>query len=188
MANDLVVTLGARLDQFASDMELSGRRYRRQCGVERSEQSFASLDPGINMASLSTAIVAGVAGFSALLAAVTALNIGLDDMAKQAERVGLSAERFQQLQFGAAALGVSSKQFGADMEAFTTNAQKAVTTTNDLKRVMDANGVSVTNAAGKLKDVNTLVPAPPGRHRSKRAPSISGQRYRWVNSSGCRKK
>ena len=154
MANDLVVTLGARLDQFASDMNQAGDI--ADSAVSKIEQSFANLNPGINMASLSTAIAAGVVGFSALLAAVTALNIGLDDMAKQAERVGLSVERFQQLQFGAAALGISSKQFGADMEAFTTNAQKAVTTTNDLKRVMDANGVSVTNAAGKLKDVNTL--------------------------------
>ena len=154
MANDLVVTLGARLDQFASDMDQAGNI--ADSTVSRIEQSFANLNPGINLSSLSTLAVGAVAGFSALLAYVASLNKGLDDMAKQSERVGLSLERFQQLKFGAAALGVGAGAFGTDMEAFTTNAQKALTTTNDLKRVMEANGVAIADANGKLKTTDDL--------------------------------
>lgn len=168
MANDLVVNLGARLDQFSADMDQAGNI--ADSTVAKIEQSFARLNPGINLSGLTTLAAGAAAGFSALLALVASLNSGLADMAKQAERVGLSLERFQQLKFGAAALGVGDAKFGADMEAFAGNAQVALSKANDLKRVFDANGVSITNANGKLKETNDLF-----EHAVdiiKRAPSI----------------
>jgi len=157
MANDLVVNLGARLDQFSADMNQAGDI--ADGAVSKIERSFASLNPGINMSGLAALTAGAVAGFGALMGLVASLNSGLDDMAKQAERVGLSFERFQQLKFGAAAIGIGDKAFGADMEAFTTNAQAALSKVNDLKRVFDANNVSITTANGKLKETNALFEA-----------------------------
>ena len=157
MANDLVVTLGARLDQFAADLDQAGNM--ADGAVSKIEKSFAGLNPGINLAGLGALAAGAVAGFGALMAIVTSLNNGLAEMAKQADRVGLSYERFQQLKFGAAAIGIGDRNFGADMEAFTLNAQKALSTGNDLKRVFEANGVAITDNNGKLKQTNVLFEA-----------------------------
>lgn len=50
MANDLVVNLGARLDQFQSDMSQAGDI--ADSAVGRIENSFSKLNPGINVAGL----------------------------------------------------------------------------------------------------------------------------------------
>ena len=46
MANDLVVQLGARLDQFAADMDQAGNM--ADSAISRIEDSFANLNPGIS--------------------------------------------------------------------------------------------------------------------------------------------
>lgn len=166
MANDLVVNLGARLDQFQSDMSQAGDI--ADSAVGRIERSFSSLNPGINVGGL-TAIVAGAAaGFSALLAIVASLNKGLDEMARQAERVGLSTKRFQELQFAGSALGV--KDTGGQLEEFARNAQNALSRVNDLKRVFDANNVAITDGNGKIRDMSKLLDS--AFDIVKRAPSI----------------
>lgn len=166
MANDLVVGLGARLDQFQSDMNQAGDIADN--AVSKIESSFSKLNPGINVGGL-TAIVAGAtAGFSALLAIVASLNQGLDEMAKQAERVGISTKRFQELQFAGSALGV--KDTGGQLESFAQNAQNALSRVNDLKRVFDANNVSIADSNGKIRDMSKLLDA--AFDIVKRAPSI----------------
>lgn len=166
MANDLVVNLGARLDQFQADMNQAGDI--ADSAVGRIESSFSKLNPGINVGGL-TAIVAGAAaGFSALLAIVASLNKGLDEMARQAERVGISTKRFQELQFAGSALGV--KDTGGQLEEFAKNAQNALSRVNDLKRVFDANNVAITDGNGKIRDMSKLLDS--AFDIVKRAPSI----------------
>ena len=167
MANDLVVNLGARLDQFQSDMNQAGDI--ADSAVGRIEKSFSSLNPGINVAGLTAVVAGAAAGFTALLGIVASLNKGLDEMAKQAERVGLSTQRFQQLQFAGSALGV--KDTGGQLEAFAQNAQNALSRVNDLKRVFDANNVAITDSNGKIRDMSKLLDA--AFDIVRRAPSIA---------------
>jgi hypothetical protein len=166
MANDLVVNLGARLDQFQSDMSQAGDIADNAVG--RIENSFSKLNPGINVAGLTAVVVGAAAGFTALLGIVASLNKGLDEMARQAERVGLSTKRFQELQFAGSALGV--KDTGGQLEAFAQNAQNALSRVNDLKRVFDANNVAITDGNGKIRDMSKLLDA--AFDIVKRAPSI----------------
>ncbi|UWU89609.1 hypothetical protein [Bradyrhizobium sp. CB1015] len=100
MANDLVVQLGAKLDQFQSDLNQAGDM--ADSAVSRIEQSFANLNPGLGgFASLGTA-AAGVTGLiGGLLATLTKVNSELAELQKNAEFTGLTAERFQQIQFAA---------------------------------------------------------------------------------------
>jgi hypothetical protein len=73
MSNDLVVQLGAKLDQFASDMNQAGDM--ADSAVSRIEQSFASINPtagGFASLGVAAAGVTGVVG--GLLAALTKVN------------------------------------------------------------------------------------------------------------------
>ncbi|MCP1915697.1 hypothetical protein J2R96_008177 [Bradyrhizobium elkanii] len=168
MSNDLVVQLGAKLDQFQSDMNQAGNM--ADDAVSRIEDSFASLNPGINLTSMDAAFALITGGTSAALAFTVALNKSLSDTAAQAERAGLSLERIQQLQFGANAIGVGDKDFSSSLENFVTNLQNAKSKSNDLLRVFQANGVAITDSNGKLVDTNTLLTK--AVDVIKRAPSI----------------
>lgn len=168
MANDLVVQLGAKLDQFQSDMNAAGDT--ADSTVSRIEQSFANLNPGINFSSFSAAIVAGAAGVAGLVALVAALNESLAEMAKTAERVGLSFSRFQELKFGANSIGIDDTDFSSSLDSFASKLEDAKSKANDLKRVFDANGISITDGNGKLKDANDLLTK--AFDLIKRAPSI----------------
>lgn len=167
MANDLVVNIGAKLDKFSADMDQAGDI--ADSAVSRIERSFANLNPGINVGSLTTIIAGATAGFTALLATVGSLNKGLSDMADQAQRIGISAQRFQELQFAASSLGV--KNTGDQLESFSQNAQNALSRVNDLKRVFDANNVALTDSNGKIRDMGKLLDA--AFDIVKRAPTIA---------------
>jgi hypothetical protein len=168
MSNDLVVALGAKLDQFAADMNQAGDI--ADSTVSKIESSFAGLNPGVNFSTLGTAIVAGGVAVSGLIALVAALNNSLSDMAKTAERVGLSFGRFQQLKFGAAAIGIDDKDFNSSLDSFASKLNDSKSKANDLTRVFVANGVALTDANGKLKDTNELLTK--AFDIIKRAPSI----------------
>lgn len=167
MANDLVVNIGAKLDKFSADMDQAGDIADNAVG--RIERSFANLNPGVSLGSLTAVVAGAAAGFTALLGIVGSLNKGLSDMADQAQRIGISAQRFQELQFAGSSLGV--KNTGDQLESFSQNVQSALTRVNDLKRVFDANGQSITDGNGKIRDMAKLLDT--AFDIVKRAPSIS---------------
>lgn len=170
MANDLVVQLGAKLDQFQSDMNAAGDV--ADSTVSRIEQSFANLNPGINFSSFSAAIVAGAVGVTGLVALVATLNESLAEMAKTAERVGLSFSRFQELKFGANSIGISDSDFSSSLDTFASKLQDAKSKANDLTRVFQAQPIpiAIKDANGNLKDTNDLLTK--AFDLIKRAPSI----------------
>src|SRR4051812_11778892 len=112
MANDLVVQLGAKLDQFAADMNQAGDM--ADSAVSRIEGAFANLNPGISFSGFATVATGAVAGVTALLTVLQKVNSELADIAKNAEYVGVSVERFQSLQFAATQGGVGSDQATTD--------------------------------------------------------------------------
>lgn len=168
MANDLVVQLGAKLDQFAADMNQAGEM--ADSAVSRVESSFASLNPGINTSNIAAGLVIAGGAAAAVITLVAALNKSLADTAMAAERAGLSFERIQQLKFGASAIGVGESDFSGSLDKFVSNLQDAKSKSNDLLRVFQANGVAITDGNGKLRDTNELI----GKAVDiiKRAPSI----------------
>lgn len=155
MANDLVVRVGARLDDYEAALDRAGSL--ADDAVSSIEQKFSSINPAAIFSNIGTAVAIGAASIPALIALVAQLNKGLDDLAKTAERVGLSLQRFQELQFAANASGVSSANFGTSLESFSQNITTAQFKVNDLKRVFDANGVSIKDGNDKLKDTDTLL-------------------------------
>ncbi|MCP3400238.1 hypothetical protein [Bradyrhizobium sp. CCGB20] len=156
MSNDLVVQLGAKLDQFQSDMNQAGDI--ADSAVSRIEQSFASLNPGLGgFASLGTA-AAGVTGLiGGLLAALTKVNSELADLQKNAEFTGLTAERFQQIQFAAGQGGVSSQDSVTDLRKVASLLADAKENENSLTRLLDANNIKYKDRNGQVISLNQLL-------------------------------
>jgi hypothetical protein len=153
MSNDLVVQLGAKLDQFTSDMNQAGDI--ADSAVSRIEQSFASLNPTLGgfAAGFSVASV-GAAG---LLAYVVSLNKGLADMQKTAEQVGLTLADFQGVQFGGQVAGLSTDQVNAGLEKSAQLLNDASRNSNSLSKELNANGISIKNSNGQLITQNQLL-------------------------------
>ncbi|MCK1322770.1 hypothetical protein IVA94_18085 [Bradyrhizobium sp. 156] len=156
MANDLVVQLGAKLDQFASDMNQAGDM--ADSAVSRIEQSFANLNPTAGgFASLGTA-AAGVTGLvGGLLAALTQVNSQLADLQKNAEFTGLTAERFQKIQFAAGQGGVSSEDSVNDLRKVASLLSDAKENENSLTKLLDANNIKYKDRNGQVISLNQLL-------------------------------
>ncbi|MGY3082378.1 hypothetical protein ACVWZZ_008786 [Bradyrhizobium sp. LM6.10] len=156
MSNDLVVQLGAKLDQFASDMNQAGDM--ADSAVSRIEQSFASINPTAGgFASLGVA-AAGVTGLvGGLLAALTKVNSELADLQKNAEYTGLTAERFQQIQFAAGQGGVSSENSVNDLRKVASLLSDAKENENSLTKLLDANNIKYKDRNGQVISLNQLL-------------------------------
>lgn len=155
MANDLVVQLGAKLDQFASDMNQAGDI--ADSAVSRIENSFSSLNPGLGLSGLGGIATGAVAGVAALLTALQSVNSELADIAKNAEYAGVSVERFQQLQFAATQGGVSSAQATTDLKNVARLLADAKENENSLTKLLDTNNIKYTDRNDDVIGLNKLL-------------------------------
>jgi hypothetical protein len=156
MANDLVVQLGAKLDQFAKDMDQAGNM--ADDAVSRIESSFASLNPTMGgFAPLGTA-AAGVTGaVGVLLTALAHVNSEMADLQRNAEFVGVTAERFQRIQFAAGQGGVSSSESVTDLRKVASLLSDAKENENSLTRLLEANNIKYKDRNGHVITLNQLL-------------------------------
>jgi hypothetical protein len=156
MSDDLVVQLGARLDKFAADMNQAGDI--ADGAINRIEQSFASLNPGAGGFAALGVGVAGVTGLiGGLLTAITKVNSELADLQKNAQFTGLTAERFQQIQFSAGQGGVSSEESVADLRKVASLLADAKENENSLTKLLDANNIKYKDRNKQVIDLNQLL-------------------------------
>jgi hypothetical protein len=155
MANDLVVQLGAKLDQFAADMNTAGDM--ADSAISRIESSFASLNPGASFAGLGTIATGAAASIAVLLTALQHVNSELADISKNAEYVGVSVERFQSLQFAATQGGVSSGQAVNDLRNVARLLADAKENENSLTKLLDANNIKYEDRNGDIIGTNKLL-------------------------------
>jgi hypothetical protein len=140
MANDLVVQLGAKLDQFASDMNQAGDM--ADSAVSRIESSFAGLNPGIGLSGLAGIATGAVAAVGVLLTALQKINSELADISKNAEFAGVSTDRLQQIQFAASQKGgISPDQSAADLRNVAGLLADAKQNENSLTKLLDQNNI-----------------------------------------------
>lgn len=156
MANDLVVQLGAKLDQFAADMNQAGDM--ADSAVSRIESRFASLNPGLGGFSNFGTIMTGAAGAAAgLLAILEGVNKTFADIAKNAEYTGLTLERFQQVKFAAQVGGVGDAQATADLRNVARLLADAKENENSLTKLLDANNIKYKDRNDKIISTNQLL-------------------------------
>jgi hypothetical protein len=153
MANDLVVNLGARLDQFSRDMDQAGDI--ADGAVSKIEKSFAGLNPGINLSALAGG--GALAALTGLFAALQSINSELADLAKNAEYAGVSIQRFQELRFAATQGGVSSEAASADLRNVAKLLADAKENENSLTKLLDTNNIKYKDRNGEVIKLNQML-------------------------------
>jgi TP901 family phage tail tape measure protein len=78
----------------------------------------------------------------------------LDGIGKAADRIGITVEQVQRLGFAAEQSGSSQAEMTGALETMTARLAEAARGSGRAKTVLDAYGISATNAQGKVKDAN----------------------------------
>jgi len=92
-----------------------------------------------------------------LLAALTKVNSELADLQKNAEYTGLTAERFQQIQFAAGQGGVSSQESVNDLRKVASLLADAKENENSLTKLLDANNIKYKDRNSQVISLNQLL-------------------------------
>jgi hypothetical protein len=156
VANDLVVQLGAKLDQFSKDMNQAGDIADQ--AVSDIESKFASLNPSIGgFASLGIAAASVTGAVTTLLTALAHVNSELADLQRNATFVGVTTDRFQRIQFAAGQGGVSSSDSVDDLRKVASLLADAKQNENSLTRLLDANNIKYKDRNGQVITLNQLL-------------------------------
>ncbi len=129
--------------------------------VDRSERGVYRLGSSMDRAAnLTGRLAAGAAALAGLGVAVQSIRNIVEEssrLAKNADKVGLLTDEFQRLQFGFALAGVEAASFTTAMEQFNRRLTEAQTGTGNLKKILDANNISLFDSQGNMKSVNTML-------------------------------
>ncbi|WP_316197082.1 hypothetical protein [Bradyrhizobium sp. SZCCHNS3053] len=94
-----------------------------------------------------------------MLAGLKAVNSELANIGKEADYVGQTTERFQQIKFGATQGGVSSSDASADLKHVADLLADAKTNENSLTKILDANNIKYRDRNGAIMDMNGFLKA-----------------------------
>lgn len=156
MSNDLVVQLGAKLDQFQSDMNQAGDM--ADSAISKIEDSFANLNPGLGGFSALGLSITGITGsVGALLTALSSVNGELAQIQKSAAFSNISTDRFQQIQFAAGQGGVSNSQSSTDLANVSKLLADAKYNENSLTKILDENNIKYKDRNGQIISLNQLL-------------------------------
>lgn len=173
----LFVQLEARVNQFEKNMakaerkgtktyqslERGSRRTSRRMegdmnrstrAINRALQSTTTQVTLFSKAFAAAFVGAGLTGFTASVRRSVA---ELSEMAKVIDRVGLSSDVFQELQYGFELAGVAQNDFVTGMEQFTRRIGEASMGTGRLRDILDANGVALRDQNGQMRSNEDLL-------------------------------
>lgn len=156
MANDLVVQLGAKLDQFQSDMNQAGDI--ADAAVSRVERSFANLNPTLGgFASLGTSVTAAVGAVAGLVAGLASVNSELAQVAQAAKYLSTTTDEVQKLKFAASTQGIGGSDAIANLESVGKLLNDALVNENSLTKLLDKNSIQYKDQTGHLISINQLL-------------------------------
>lgn len=192
MSNDLVVQLGAKPDQFQSDMNQAGDI--ADAAVSRIEQQFTNLNPRLDGFSALGLSITGVTGsVGALLTALASVNGELAQIQKSAAFSNISTDRFQQIQFAAGQGDVDNKQSAADLANVSKLLADAKYNENSLTKLLDENNIKNEDrndqiiSLNQLLTIRTPVLGPPDLKHHPTATGAGARVLRWGDTLGLRK-
>lgn len=151
----LVAALEARLTKFESQLKEAGTIADRE--VSKIEGRFNKLNP--NSSFLAGFAKAAVGAFTLERAISTVINT-IEKVAKTgdvADRIGISAEALQELQYALKLSGGEADQAGPAMERFSVNLSKAAAGGGSLAKFLRDNGVALQGQNGQLRSTAELL-------------------------------
>lgn len=128
-------------------------------GFDVDEQKLDGLDDALNdvKGTLGAMAAAGAAASGILFGLAQQTASYADDSIKTAERIGLTVEELQALDFALGISGTSMEQQRASFVRLARTASDANEGLSTATRAFDRIGVSVTDATGELKPMETLI-------------------------------
>ena len=128
-------------------------------GVEADTDKAESFDKAVGSAAKTiAAAAAAAAAFAAVLTGLAASTAATgDEVAKGAQKYGISTDAYQELAFAAEHAGTSISSLGSALKLQAGNAADAANGTGTAKDAFDSLGVSVTDANGELKSQEQLL-------------------------------
>lgn len=156
MANDLVVRVGARLDDYQSALDKAGSL--ADGAVSSIENKFSNLNlGGGGLASLATKLGGTVAVLAAVYAGLVKINEQVAAIGKNAEYTGTQLERYQQIRFAATQGGLSGDQADTDLKRTADLLADAQRNENSLTSILDANNIKYKDRNGNIISTNELL-------------------------------
>jgi hypothetical protein len=169
----LVVDLEARVAEFEKNFKKASETANTHWSAieSRGKQAASRIQADMNhataaIASSFTALgsslagglgLSGVLGASGLLALMVKINGELAKIQGLAKRAELSTDRLQEVKYAANIKGVSNDDFATGMDSSLKLLDEAQRQVNDLKRLFNANGMSIKNQNGDLLKFDELL-------------------------------
>ena len=135
-------------------LELSTDDKRLKKGLARSEKSAKKSAARIKSVFASIATAAVLTGLKRSFD--TAID-GLDNIAKSADKIGITTDSLQELRLAADLSGVSSNALDTALRKFSRSVDEASQGVAEYKESFDRLGVSVTDTEGNIKPIEQLI-------------------------------
>lgn len=163
-ANDVSIIFGADTSKLNSNLSEVGSKLQEFGAAAQKMFAGASAEA----TTLFEAVAIGVEVFAAFMAALAAANAALfefgeaaaamgTEIVRSSEIVGIATDEFQRLTFAASMMDVGAQQMQLGMERLAANMAKAEAGSKTERDAFERMGVSLTDAAGKAKDMHELL-------------------------------
>lgn len=151
----LVVALSAQLTKFEKAMADAGTIADK--GVKDIEGRFAKMNPDASGLIAWGKQAFGIIGVAAFLDKLKEVTLEVGKLGQEAQRVGVSAEQFQELRYAAVATGGSIESAGSFLEVFNRKVSDAARGQGELYKVFRENGVALRDSNGNMLSTNALL-------------------------------
>lgn len=168
MADD--VKLLAVIDANTKAFENALKRIERQTNqtFSRADQSVRRLESSLGSSAASmvrfgrtiaTAFGAGViaGGLATLPSVIRGVVKSMADLGDTADKIGITTDRLQELNFQATQTGSTAEQMTSALEQFAKRVGEAAQKGGDLAKIFEANNIALKNADGTLRPINDLL-------------------------------
>ena len=154
MANDLVVAVGANIQQLERQMKAAAQVSEK--AAADIENRFKKVNPSISTSALTGALKGFAAAFTVdrIIRGLADANADLVRLGETAKRVGLDLQRFQELQYAGRQNGLSGKDFGSGLEGLAEKLNEARQKENELSQLFADNNIKLKDRKGEVIGVN----------------------------------
>ena len=144
-----------QIQQMQQQAQASSREMAR--GMDDARQSVERLSAGARIASNALRGMITAAAFAIFSGAVTKAISDVAELGTTARLAGISLRDMLALQQATAQSGGTSKGLQDALQGIAKAANEATRDENEFKKILDANGVSLTDNAGKLRSTMDLL-------------------------------
>jgi hypothetical protein len=151
----LVVNLLAETAAFRRDLGRARRDVSRF--ASRTNRQLGTITAGFTALGRSAKGLVGIFAATAGLRGIDQMLQSVSDLADTADKLGLTAERLQELRFAAEQTGVASNTLDMAVQRFTRRIGEAAQGGGELKDTLEQYGISVADAQGRTRDTASVM-------------------------------